>query len=130
MNFSPDEIKEMIASYSDLFYELEFLRIQKDEVIQSVIPDDVKQKIEEIEDEYADKFDDAQERLKNLESVIKSAVLSIGESVDSDKHNFVFQKGRTTWKTKVLDDLAVDNPEILQARKQGKPFIQIKLKKG
>ena len=69
------------------------------------------------------------ENIKNLEEQIKAEVLQSGESVKTDKIMAVWNKGKTTWDSRLLDGYAVAHPEILQARKVGNPTVSFRMTK-
>ena len=69
------------------------------------------------------------ENIAHLEEDIKTAVLQAGETVKTEKISAIWNKGKTTWDSRLLDGYAVAHPEILQARKVGNPTVSFKLAK-
>ena len=77
------------------------------------------------EAENKDLIDDIAE----IESKVREAVLEKGETVKTEKMSAVWVKGKTTWDGKLLEGYAVAHPEILAAKKTGKPTVSFKLNK-
>lgn len=94
------------------------LRRQLDEI------DELKQK--EIDEELGNMT----EILKSLEKNIMDDVLKAGESIKSKRVNVSFYKGRETFDSKKLNDLAKDFPKILECKKIGKPTARITYKEA
>jgi len=61
-----------------------------------------------------------------LIEVINKAVLESGESIQGEKLQAVFSKGRTTWDAKSLSGYALAHPEINELKKVGKPSVSIR----
>ena len=60
---------------------------------------------------------------------IKAEVLERGETVKTPAMHAIWNKGKTTWDSRLLDGYAVAHPEILQARKVGNPTVSFRLAK-
>ena len=65
-----------------------------------------------------------------IESEIKEAVLAKGETVRTERIQAVWNKGKTTWDGGLLEGYAVAHPEILAAKKTGKPTVSFRLQIG
>lgn len=77
------------------------------------------------EAENKDLIDDIAE----IETKVREAVLEKGETVKAEKMSAVWVKGKTTWDGKILEGYAVAHPEILAAKKTGKPTVSFKINK-
>ncbi len=75
-------------------------------------------------------FEKADRTKKSIEELIKKEVLELGHTVESEKFQFVYSDGRISWDTAGLNGYAVLHPEITTFRKEGKPYVSIKKKKG
>ena len=55
-----------------------------------------------------------------------AGVFTIGATVKANGLMAVYNKGRVSWDSKLLDGYAVAHPEILAARKEGDPSVTIR----
>lgn len=101
------------------------LRNNKNRLMAEAMPAEVKQRMEEIEAEFADKSSAVAENTSALEATIKQAVIENGTSVKATVLHAVFAKGRVTWDSN-LDGYAVGHPELLSFRKEGKPSVSLR----
>ena len=115
-----------VERYSDLGAGIALAEQEKKALIDSVTPQEVKDKIAEIEAEYADKIEGMTNEKAVLEAEIKGEVLASGRTIKGNTHAFTFTKGRTSWDSKLLDGYAVAHEEILVARKVGEPSVSIR----
>lgn len=67
------------------------------------------------------------DEIATIETEIKEAVLTKGETVRTDRIQAIYNKGKTTWDGGLLEGYAVAHPEILAAKKTGKPTVSFKL---
>lgn len=107
------------------------LRIQKEtrefekaKLIESVIPEEVKMKIAEIEEEFADT--DLTDKITRLENEIREEVLKFGETVRGRYLMATFTKGRTSWNADALEGVLMAYPELEVFRTVGKPSISLR----
>lgn len=107
------------------------LRIQKEtrefekaKLIESVIPEEVKMKIAEIEEEFADT--EIVDKMTRIESEIREETLKNGSSVYGRYMIAVYSKGRTSWNTKALEGILLVHPELEKFRTVGNPSISLR----
>lgn len=120
------DIYGKIERFSDLGFGIDSKNAEKKALIESVIPDEIKQKIAEIEAEFDDKIEQLTQERADLEEEIRQEVLNNSRSIKGTFHSFSFTKGRTSWDTKMLNGLAETNPELNAARKVGEPSVSIR----
>jgi len=99
---------------------------RKEDMMNSVITDDIKQQLKDIEAELAPDFEQIDEVIKTLTAEVKTACVEHGSSVKGKFMRVSFVKGRTSWDGKGLAGYAVAHPEILQFQKVGDPYASIK----
>ena len=99
-------------------------------LVQSVIPQHVKERISEINAEYAPRIADATARAAVLESQIRLNVMGVGQTVRGERLMAVYNHARVTWETKSLEAMAKFVPEILDYRLEGNPSVTIRERKG
>lgn len=101
---------------------------QKEALKDSVIPDDVKAKLREIDEEFApyyQKIDEEFADTKALRAEIIAEVRALKKSVKGRWLQAVYSKNRVTWETDKLDGYLTDHPELEKFRKVGKDSVSI-----
>ena len=68
--------------------------------------------------------------IEKIEAEIKTVVLEKGETVKTDRISAIWNKGKETWDGKILTGYAVAHPEILAAKKVGKPTVSFRMNKS
>ena len=101
-----------------------------DERIRDLIPDDVREKIDDLKSFYSDLLAREQATAALLELDVKRYAEAYGETIKSDRIMAVYNKPRVTYDVSGLDGYAVANPAVLAFRKEGKPSITIREVKG
>jgi hypothetical protein len=120
------DIYEKIEQYSEFCFGLDAIEAEKKQLIDSVIPPEIKDKLAEIDAEFAQKSESIQAKKTELEAEIKAEVLEAGRSVKGTYHSFVWSKPRVSWDDKGLSGYALHHPEILQFRKVGNPSVSVR----
>ena len=103
------------------------LELQKelDAKVKTTIKE-IANKRREIEEEFAGKRDDVDKNIADLEAEIKADVKAEGKSVKGNFFQAVFNRGRVTWNTDMLDGFLAAHPELKDARKEGEPSVSIR----
>ena len=121
-----EQIIQMLARLDDAKAGKEVYTKKKQELMNTVLTEDIKEQLKDIEAEFAPDIDHFDEVIKNLNLEIKESVVAHGESVKGEHMRASYVKGRVTWDSKGLEGYAVGNPEVLAFRKEGKPYASIK----
>ena len=79
--------------------------------------------------EFEKKTASSKNMIDALEDEITEAVLNVGETVKTDHIQAIWNKGKSSWDGKLLEGYALAHPDILAARKTGKPTVSFKLVK-
>ena len=98
---------------------------EKQALIDSILTQEIKDKIADIEAEYNNGSVFAAE-IERLTNEVKQDVLSLGQTVKGSLLMAVWSKGRVTWDTKSLDGYIIDHPELDKFRKEGEPSVSIR----
>lgn len=120
------EDNNLIDSYSDVVGVIEELGKEKAQLLESIIPDDVKQKIKEINEEFDFSVSEFEKIAESLREEIKKEVLAQKQTLRGKNHMAVYVRPRVSWNDEFLEGLAVVVPEIMRARKESSPSIQIR----
>jgi hypothetical protein len=119
------EIAELLDQLANYQAQKDYFHLQKQELIDQVLPPEIKARLEEIEAEFSDKLEAVDQNIASLEAAIKEEVLRSGASVKGTFLRAVWNKGRVTWDARRMDEYASAHPEVLAFRKQGEPFVRI-----
>jgi len=119
------DISQKIDQLANFQAQRDVLELEKQSLIDQLIPPEIKARIEEIEAEFSGRREAVDENIAQLESEIKEEVIRHGATVKGAFLRVVYHPGRVTWDTKSLDAYARARPELLEYRKQGMPFVSI-----
>ncbi len=117
--------KNMLNAYADLQDQKAFLGLKKQELIDQVLTEEVKQQLDDIDFEFAEKLETVDLSIADVADKIKFQVISEGASVKGERFRASFVKGRVTWNTKALEGYVIANPEINVFRKVGNPSVRL-----
>ena len=120
------EIVVLMNKYMETKSQAAKLVADKKKLIDEVMPKEVREKIAEIEDEFAGKNEKAQKDLEKLEEEIKTGIVSLRETLVVKGLKATYHPGRVTWDSKSLEGIVKSNLEIGKVigkfRKQGKDY--------
>jgi HEAT repeat protein len=119
------DISQKIDQLANYQAQRDVLELEKQSLIDQLMPPEIKARIEEIEAEFSGKREAVDGNIAQLESEIKEEVIRHGATVKGSFLRVVYHPGRVTWDTKSLDAYARARPELLEFRKQGEPFVSI-----
>ena len=119
-------VQELLNEYSNNLAGIDLLNGNKQELIDKVIPPEIKAQLDEIEAEFTPVFANINTRNQELIDMIKAEVVAAGQTVSGEFHQAVYMKGRTSWGSKSLEGYAAAHPEILQFKTIGSPSVSIK----
>lgn len=124
------KLNELLAKYDETLKDYEALQAEKESLIQAQIPDEVKQRIADIEAEYDPELKAASKAVSGLEKGVKAFIVDKMESVKSTMRHFVFSHGQRKWDNDKLLELAANHPdlydEIMACRKPKSPIVSVK----
>lgn len=121
-----EQIKKLLDALSELQCQREVIDLDKQKMIDSVLTPEIKQKIADINTEFADKYPALQENIDALTSQVKEQVVELGETVNGEYLQAVFVKGRTSWDNSKLDGMMALIPQLAEARKVGNPSVTLR----
>lgn len=67
--------------------------------------------------------------IEELQAEIAEEVKKMGQTVKTENIAAVFNKGKTTWDGRLLEGLALAHPELLAAKRVGKPTVSFRMLK-
>jgi hypothetical protein len=114
---------EKLDQLAEFQAQRDLLDLQKKDLIAAAFPAEVKQRLDEIEIEFAGKAEAVDANIVTLMDEIKAEVIAAGATVKGGVYMAVWNKGRTTWDSKKLDGMASLIPQLNDARKVGEPTV-------
>lgn len=120
------DIYKALEQLSEMRAQAEVIRLHYEDLRKSIIPAEIQAQLDEIDAEQKTAVDALSAGASQLESEIRSCILSIGATVKAGGLMAVFNKGRVTWDSKLLEGFSIAHPEILIARKEGEPSVTIR----
>jgi hypothetical protein len=118
-------IEALLDALAEMMAERDLIRIARDEQIEKILAP-VRSELDAVEEEFAGRLAAADSKIAALEEQIKRAVAAHGESVRGKRLIAVYQRGRVTWNTDLLETMAKAAPEVLLARRVGDPVVVIR----
>lgn len=137
MEITEEELKKLMDQYGNCEHERQFLLLEKQKLINQIIPLEIQQQLEDVEYEFQSKFDDLDKKEKSFRKILDQYVqlfakkikdnLALTEKITlkSDLINVTFTKGKIVWDADNLDGYAINNPQILSFRKEEEPSVRI-----
>ena len=104
------------------------LDAEKQALKDSIMTDELKASLREIDEEFAPSYQKLDEEIADptaLRSEIIDETRSLQKSVKGQWLQAVYSKSRVTWDTAGLDGYLVAHPEIAKFRKVGKDSVSI-----
>jgi hypothetical protein len=125
-----NDIKKRLDDLADMKAGLDVIRLQMQELIDSILTPEQKLQIAEIKDEFGEKTEAASLAVLKQESEIKEFVVSQGQSFKGERISAVYVNGRTSWDTESLDAIAATEEYawISKFKKTGNPSVSIRIK--
>jgi hypothetical protein len=121
-----EQTVELMNKYMQMKRELNELESSKRKLMDEAMPKEVRDKVAEIEAEFAGKGEAAAKSLVELEEQIKTQVVAGGQTLVVKGLKASYHPGRITWDSKGLDSAVNSNPAVAEAilpfKKQGKDY--------
>lgn len=119
-------IIDKLNELDNLMAKGELLRIERNAAIDSVYTPELRAQVQNINTEFDIQAKTLNEMVEKLTAEVKAEVLVHGSTVKASHLMAVWNKGRVSWDSKLLDGLAIAYPPLLAARKEGEPTITIR----
>jgi hypothetical protein len=128
-----EQTVELMNKYMEMKRELAELEASKKRLLDEAMPKEVRDKVAEIEAEFAGKSEAAAKGLADLEETIKGGVVEGRQTLMVKGLKAAYHPGRITWDSKGLDAAVNTNPAvaevILPFKKQGKDYASFSFDK-
>jgi phage host-nuclease inhibitor protein Gam len=121
-----EEIVVLMNRFVEMKSQIAQLESDKEKLIAEAMPKEVRDKVAEIEEEFAGKTENAQNDLEQLEEEIKAGVVSLQKTLAVEGMKAFFYEGKVSWDAKGLEGVIKNSPEVAgvisKFKKQGKPY--------
>lgn len=121
-----DDILQRLHALEDLQIQQQLVAIEKQSLRDSVLTDEIRKQLAEIDLELAPREDTLVEALARETDWVKRAVTTYGKSVTGEHLQAVYVKGRESWDSRGLQGYAQAHPEVLTFQKIGDPSVSIR----
>lgn len=122
------DLEALTARYTILKAKRTELEGEKQKNLNMLIPEKLRQQINATESMYDVAFGTIDEDLLSITEKIKDMVMESAEGFELNNIQAVYRKASSLWDPKKLESLSESLPEILAARKLGKPSVTVKWK--
>ena len=125
------KVENMLYQLHDCEQSLVALQLKQQELIDQMIPAEVKQAIADIHAEFDPRMSIAAANVENIKQLIKTEILMLGRTVENEFYQVQWKKGRAGgFDTKMLEGMARLIPQLNDARKpDGEPTVSFNPKK-
>ena len=122
--------QELLNKYSDNLAGIGLINAEKQALIDEILTAEIKEKLAEIDAEFAQKTDALSQENEFIVAQIKAAVIQEGTTISGSVHQAVYSKPRVSWDSKGLAGFSVAHPEIMVFQKVGEPSVSIRVRGG
>lgn len=123
-----DDIAAKLEELADLRATVDATRIDY-ETKRTEILKAIQAELDALDAEYQPLLEASQVRTDALEAEIKEAVVHSGASVKGTRIFAMFNRGRVSWDREKLEDYGKVHPEVMNFRKEGEPFVSLRILK-
>ena len=116
---------EKLEKYSELQAQSDVIRLKKEELRNSVLTPEIRQALQEIDDEFHSPETTLKEQITTIRNEIIKEVKTLGKSVKGGTFQAVYSNGRTTWNTKALESY-LNEIEKKAFKITGEPSVSIR----
>ena len=101
-------IEQIISDYEELIYMRSKLTADKKQLFDKEIPLEVRNKMDEIEEEFAGQFKQVDERISEQAKIARDRIVLYGKTVKGELFNVQFVKGRVSISIKPLEKIVAE----------------------
>lgn len=116
-----------LEKLAELYEEAKKREAEKQALIEKLLSPEVKQAISEIEEEFSSGIASVFSSIAGLEAEVKAETVEAGETVKGAGITVVFNRGKVSWETKMIEEYLAKHPKspVAKARRQGKPYASL-----
>lgn len=124
-----DEVKSKLEEFASARFALDAIRLRMEALIDEVVTPEQRRQIAEIREEFEEQIACADAEAALREAELKELVRALGRSVRSDRAVVIYSKGRTSWDSDALSDIAQADEYkwLAKFRREGTPVVSIRM---
>ncbi len=119
-------ITEKLDQLAELHARADALRLSYEEQRNALIPEYIRIQLEALDKRFEAEGEQISNQALELEAEVKELVIASGETVRGAHLMAVWNKGRVSWDSRLLDGFLLAHPELEQARKVGEPTCTLR----
>lgn len=104
---------------AELMAQKDVLAMTKKDLLDGIIPEAIRDRIAEVQAEFADREQAVDEKIEKLKEVVKTEVLAKGETVRGE-HLMAVYSETTRWDSKMLIGISKVIPQVAEASRVDK----------
>jgi hypothetical protein len=120
-----EELKKLMDDLDDTEVHLGNIQADKETLKKTRIPLNIQIELEEIDMEFKPQEDALAKEVKDKKDFLQKELLKFGKPVKSKFYKYSYEEGEPEWDTSFLDGYALNHPEILHWRHEGKPKTRL-----
>lgn len=122
------DLQQRMDELADIEIQRDMIVAEKETLKQNRIPVNLQIELQEIEEEFAPRLESVELNIKSRKDQLQFMLKEYAKSVKSQYYTWSFEPV-IEWDVKALDGYALNHPEILWMRKEGKPKTRLTPKK-
>lgn len=135
ITITEEDLKKALDQYGNIQRKRDLLSIQKADVMKQAIPPEIQAEIEAIDEEFKNKEDALDEEDKKARKILDTILEEYSKSlafknddkvaVKSELNTVTFYPPEVEYDSKAIDGYALNHPELLGYRKEGKSKFRL-----
>ena len=117
---------EALDKYAECEAFLDVARLRHEEAMENLIPEELKAEMKRLKSLYAATISGTHMELDELRATIDTLTLALQHTIKGVGRQAVWNKARTSWDTRALNEYAKTHPEVAALKKVGKPSVSVK----
>ena len=119
------DLQKLMDDLDDTEVHLGNFQADKETLKKTQIPLDIQVKLEEIDIEFSPQEEALQKDIKKKRDFLQKELKKFGKPIKSKFYSYSYEDGEPVWDTSFLDGYALNHPEILHWRSEGKPVTRL-----
>lgn len=117
---------DLLDELADCEDQLEVERLHHEEVMDNLIPQELKDEAKRLRALYAVQTEGLVASVAELKTEIGAAALALEHTVKGERKQVVWNKPRSSWDNRALNAYAETHPEVAAFKKLGKPYVSFR----
>lgn len=119
-------VVEMLDEITEYRFQIEMWNNNRERKIDELIPQEIKDQLQVIEQETLANVTYITEKMNELEAIVREQVLLAKETVKGKHMMAVYSKGAASWNNDKLEGYAAAHPEVMEFKNPPKPSVSLR----